>query len=499
MLPIGKTFLSRITYLSEKRQVVAEFSNSSEKISKRYSFFPRMHFPMEGISQGSLKEVLSLYDSRRFKVDFEENRAVIFAATFSDLKKINNLLSDSLGFSSNLIEPERQFLIDRGWSYFDSFTFSADEPQRVSSLDFPDVALGFLSDSLPMTMRDLISSNRQLAREIAGRVSMSRVLRIPLLSSEMHRAAPEVFLENVFFASKMPVPISPEKKQSIPLRVPHKTEIDFSAVTPLLLCRPFSNAGPETVNCACCRPASLNDFNVLADTIVKARFLREGAYFNSASSFWAEQFHVSGRDKDARSRRRAEYNYQFFPVGPFSRNETAEILLADAVELQGQGIAEILGVTGWSWFCSQKESAFSRETNALRETISSLESSLDKEHTSVVASNGLFFSQALEARLDYFYRKIFLETASSILCSVSGVLSDRSSGFFSPKIAVLLEVASFRILKGFEEICSSNGIARVSTGPSKAFVDSSSVTRILKDFSEAYKLNRPFVRLKTRF
>ena len=44
MLPSAKLFLSNVQYLADKRQIVAEFSNTREKVSKRYSFFPKMFF-----------------------------------------------------------------------------------------------------------------------------------------------------------------------------------------------------------------------------------------------------------------------------------------------------------------------------------------------------------------------------------------------------------------------------------------------------------------------
>ena len=96
MLHNTRLFLSRVNYVPEKRQITVEFSKKNQKASKKYSFFPKMHLSLKKIPKEHLIEALGDYDIRKLKMDFKENTVTIFAATFSDLKKVNNLLNNFL-------------------------------------------------------------------------------------------------------------------------------------------------------------------------------------------------------------------------------------------------------------------------------------------------------------------------------------------------------------------------------------------------------------------
>ena len=121
MPPSTPVFLSSVRYCEPKRQVVVEFSGPAHKSSLRYSFFPKMHFPPGSIAQERFFEVVRGCNGQRFKTDFSSNIATVYAATFSDLKRLSNMLAVCFGTYYTLIEPERQFLIEKGWNYFDSF------------------------------------------------------------------------------------------------------------------------------------------------------------------------------------------------------------------------------------------------------------------------------------------------------------------------------------------------------------------------------------------
>ena len=366
MLPSTALFLGRVTYIAQKRQIVAEFSNKSEKYTKRYAFFPKLYFPLRGISQQSFRQALAGHDLKRIKLDFEGETAVIYAATFSGLKKVSNLLGKFFSFHSNLIEPERQFLIEKGWGYFDPFYFESGEPIQTGSFDFPKIPLTFFSMPLDETITDLISQNRPLAEEIVSRVANSRLLKIPLLESEPHICAEEIFLENIFFASKMPLSFGPNARKQGSGFSQKGAELDFSRLVSIVAAQPFNNTGLESIGCKCCAPKTLSEKNVLPSSQVRVRFLKEGMYFNSASPIWAQDYHNTHPHKDARECRRADYFYSFYPVGPFARGEDAPIMLCDALSLQTAGEVEILQEFSPVWFCEKAESMLSMQINSLK-------------------------------------------------------------------------------------------------------------------------------------
>ncbi len=496
MPPEMRMFLSSVSYVPEKRQIVAEFAGKGGKISKRYPFFPKMFFSLGGISHENFLDVLSRHDLRKVKVDFSGGTAVVFAATFSDLKKVNNLLISCFGVYSNLVEPERQFLLERRWSYFDSFSFEDGEPQALQGTEFPDISIGFFSAPLGETISDLLSSNRALAQEIMKRVVYSKMLKIPLLESEQEKGLEDIFLENVFFASGKSVPLG-KAVQARPAKRPFgKAEIDFSRMVSLLCSMPFNNIGPETINCTCCAPSSLSEKNVLPSSLVKARFLREGFYFNSCSPHWAEKFHESHTCKEARDSRKAEYFLGAYPAGPFGRGEEENILLADALLLAEKGEASLVCEAGLMWCCTKNEGALSREIGLLKSMLFSLDSAIESESAGMVASHGLFFSQKARSSPGFFYRSLLKETVSSLLSSLPYALTNPKSRFFDFGICVAFEALNAGILRELEGVMAAENIPARSSGFSRLVVNADSLMGVIKRISLMYSLGRPFIAMK---
>ena len=184
MLPSTRLYLTKVTYSNEKKQITVEFSNTINKASKKYPFFPKAHFSLNGMSNQNFLEILSQHDLRKTKVDFKKESVTVFAACFSDLKKVNNLFKEYVGVFSNLIEPERQFLIEKEWNYFDCFDFSNTQIEKIDDENFPEVTFDFISDSLKQTVNDLLNSNKFLANDFVRKIVLSKILKIPLVGRE---------------------------------------------------------------------------------------------------------------------------------------------------------------------------------------------------------------------------------------------------------------------------------------------------------------------------
>ncbi|HZX19943.1 MAG TPA: hypothetical protein VFF13_02930 [archaeon] len=495
MRPNTQSFLTSVNYIPEKRQVTVEFSNKEGKFSRRYSFFPKMHFSQEKISKENFFAVLPKDCVQKIRVTFNEKNATVFAATFSDLKRINNLLRKCFGVEYNLIEPERQFLIEKGWGYFDCFDVK-DEPILVDSSFFPDVTFDFLSDSLRETINDLLVNNKALARELVYRIVSSRLLKIPLVGREDSRDLDDAFLENIFFESGKPVSLESKQAKTFEKYFFGKSKIDFSKLVMLLSARPFSNLGFESLNCNCCKPVSVDSENVLPSSLVKVKFLRDGFYFDSISKTWAESFHDSHDFNEERSARKREYFSQHFPTGPFFRNKEEFILLGDALGLSRNGFVEILSENDFEWFCVEKESALSKRVNYLKNTLVVLDASLKKESDLVVASKGLFYSQSLDLNPDFFYKKTLEKIVSKIFSSLPISFSNLNSRFFDKKLAVCFESVLGNIFRDFEEVVASSSNSRVSFADSSALLDSSELLSVSRKFAELYSVDRQFLGLK---
>ena len=489
-------YLVSVTYLADKRQIAVEFANKNNKIVRRYQFFPKMFFPLGKLSKNDFLDVISEYDSKRFKLDFQGSVVEVFAATFSDLKKINLLLHKYLGFNVNLVEPERQFLVAHGWSYFQPFIFDS-ELIALNSFEFPDVSLNVFSDSLFSTVSDLLSSNNLLAKDIIDRVVLSRLLRVPLVESESSVAHASIFLENIAFSSGFPVVYSAGKAHAPLFPFSSRSELDFSSVVSVLSASKPNNLGFETMNCSCCVPSSKADSNVLSSSFVKVKFLMDGVYFNSCSSVWANNFHNSMPFKEERSRRKKEYGYSVFPIGPFYRGDFHEVLLADANKLVDCKNAIIISDSSLVWSCTKKQSAFSAGVDFLRGLLVSSDAGISKASSSAVASNGLFFSQVLASNPEYFYLASLKSNALSLLSSFPELLTRSDGAFFNHGLAFSVESINAGVLDNFESLALGSN-SRVNFRSSKVIVDSDSLLSVLNRFFGLYALEKLLIGLKNK-
>lgn len=494
MLPSTRLYLTKVTYSNEKKQITVEFSNTINKASKKYPFFPKAHFSLNGMSNQNFLEILSQHDLRKTKVDFKKESVTVFAACFSDLKKVNNLFKEYVGVFSNLIEPERQFLIEKEWNYFDCFDFSTGQIEKISCENFPEVTFDFISDSLKQTVNDLLNSNKFLANDFVRKIVLSKILKIPLMGRESNDLSENIFLENIFFAGSIPVDI---KKSNSIQKQKHffsKSEVDFSKVVSVVSSMPCNNIGFESINCDCCKPSSMNSKNVLLSSEIKVRFLREGFYFNSVSKTWANEFHVSHAFVEQRKRRKREYFYSFFPTGPFSRGSEKKILLFDALNLREKGLVEFVGEPFLKWYCTSSESMLSKEINSLRKKFIFLNSVIEEQQKSVIASDGLFFSQILDKNADFLYWKLFRKSISLFLGKFSSLLIDSNSRFFNKNLAIIFEVLCAEVLNDFKQN-TKNSVSCSFITDSKLLVDSSCLMVYSKMLENTHGLNKGLLKI----
>ena len=492
-----KVFLSKVAYSAEKRQIIVEFSNTGEKFSRRFSFFPKMFFSLGKISQNSFLELLSTEDLQKLKVSFSDDKATIFGATFNDLKRVNNLLREFFNFECNLIEPERQFLIEKSWSYFDCFELKENNLALITSPNFPNVKFEFFSDSLKETVKDLLKNNKRLASDIVQKIVSSKLLKVPFIENENSKQIEEIFLENIFFESNLPLTIGKPINIAYKKRVKGRTQIDFSKLVSVMASKPFNNIGFETMNCDCCKPTSVDAPNVLPSSLAKVKFLREGIYFNSVSNSWSNEYHKNHSMKDSREQRKREYYFNHYPAGPFFKNQEEKIILADALKLLDQNLVSVSNDYSLEWYCLERESIFSKQINFLTKTLSSLSIAIEKESTLMVATKGLFYSQEMDSDPGFFYRKTLEKNISKLLSNIPNHLMSEDSRFFDKKISIGFETLFGVIFKDFGAVVENTSNARVSFSSSRALIDSHSILSVSKKFAELYNIDKQFLSLKT--
>ncbi len=149
-------WLTAAQYLEEKRAVLVSFSQLGLRRTIRLPFFPFFFVNKKTVGRQLLDEVLSSYDKRKFIVKEEKHAFKVTAATFKDLNCLANLVFTSINFIPVVLPPERLFLLEKGWSYFDCFTFQEEQPLKFGGSALPAVLLPFFSEPVPETVGALI-------------------------------------------------------------------------------------------------------------------------------------------------------------------------------------------------------------------------------------------------------------------------------------------------------------------------------------------------------
>jgi hypothetical protein len=485
-------YLTKVHYIEEKRRILAVFSNCKEKRSKSFSFFPSF-FLGKRIPLKELGSILSNYNPQKFRLREKPRAFQITASTFTDLKCLANLCLEAFGQRPLLVEPERQFLIERGWSYFDPFQFFQEKPVKSNNEAFPETRIDSLPEPLPATIQQLLTQNRQNALDFMRGIALSKVLKLPAESLPQNSLLEmETLFENLFFKNGLAAPAESQgslaKSPGKRLHCPDAIEMDFSELWPLLLTVPFYNLGFDSIDCNCCTPKSAFESNILPHSTARARFLSEGFYFESMVPGYARRFHATNPLGENRMRVMREFYLNYIPVGPFHRGQEAELLLCDALDLCGKGNAGLLDTAQLHWFCLKNESFLSAELRRLNSRIVSLSSQLAAEERAAFRQHNLRAERVLSGNLDFLFKKALHKTMKQMYCAVPMHLLDSKSRFFLKPLAESIEAVQALTLRRFGEVLKEHNGAILAVENAKALIRTEKPLSLAKEFSEREKI-----------
>ncbi len=492
--------LTGIEYAQAKHRITLEFANFGGKKSKSFPFFPSFFFEKK-IPAGELSKLLCNYNPQKFEIIEHENSFEVKASTFFDLKCLANLCLNSFGKRPVLIEPERQFLAANNWSYFDSFDLAGKFPQKIECTDFPNALWNGLA-SLNEVAKELLEHDNESANEFINSIAVSKLLCIhPENSPTEQFVALETFLENLFFShgfdapSSQDVPQRPCRKSPVP---PNSIEMDFSMLWPTLFTKPFYNLGFESIDCSCCSPNSLFDRNVLPHSTVNARVLSEGFYFESLIPGFEQQFHEQALHKESRERLKKEFYLNYFPVGPFARNQEVELLLCDALNQASGGKAELVSTTQLHWFCLRRESFLSKALCALNEQIAFLSAKISSVEKDALQEHGLASQEALLKDSSFVFRKALCRAMLSIYRALPGHLTNQHSKFFSKQVADSIVAVQASALNRFSKLVMERNGRIMCKNHETAFIRAKNPMSIAEEFSRRERVPAVVSRVKTR-
>ena len=337
-MPLNTAFLEKVTYPEDSGKITVSFSNQ-EKIRREFEFLPEIRMPQNRAIDALAREIVSPQTGLVLKR--ESGRCRILSKSVSALKKAHSLFSLSLNASIPFIEPERQFLLSKNWSYFEEFAFHGEQIKKTET-EFSPLGFG----------------------ETAKKAFLSRMLFLPPGSlPETPRQTSEAMLENAAFKSFQL--IYPEKKPRNYSKWIFRGFFELNFSRALLALIPKSNLGFETMDCDCCKPESALEESALPNSLVETEFLEPGYYFDSVMPSFAEKFHSQKPGAAAREKRKREFCLEHHPVGPFYPGQKETIPLADAKKLESENAAKIVRAKELHWACRKRESFLAGEVTRL--------------------------------------------------------------------------------------------------------------------------------------
>ncbi|MBN2127462.1 MAG: hypothetical protein JW703_03675 [Candidatus Diapherotrites archaeon] len=479
-----RAFLVKVLYSEEKKEIACQFHNGCSGKIYREQFFPYAFIPLTLKTKAF--ELISNKFKKQISLNEEKNSLKITAVNFSALKNFSALFGID---SVLLIEPERQFLISKKWSYFDEFIFMNKFPEKISSVSFPEIML----DSVPLNslLREMLSSSPKSARELLHRISLSKILKIsPSIVSTEKFIACEVFLQNSFFENSFSFPeriesdFLPVKREKIDVIKNNLCEMNFNQLWSSLFLKEFHNLGFDSINCNCCKPSSLNNSNLLPNSLIEVEFLSDGLMFSSFNPSFASSFHKSNPLMHARKKHQAEWGLEFPPLGPFMREERALIPLPDALNLlKEKKVKIIFDSSKLIWNCTKKNSFISSSFAELISLLNESEKLISSFNKKFIDSFALNYEKELSVSPEFAFLNFLQFSIDSLLEGIPFHLMSPFSRFYSGVLAESIDSLQNLILNEFKENLASNGARILFCSPEKALVQAKFPLSILRDFS----------------
>jgi len=452
-------WLSSAKYLEEKKAILVEFSSGNQKRTASIAFFPSFLVSKKAISKEDLKNEISLLGNQKFTLAETETCFRVVSTNFSFLEKLANNIFASNNAIPVMPSPERQFLMEKNWGFFSAFNFSESEEIPEKNFSLPNIKTDFFSEPLPKTISELAKIDSEEANSILALVALSKILCLPL--EKIPSAGflqQEIFLENIFFKNNF----APEQLSKHDMHEIHLSqaasffrgtpEFDLAPLIPSLLTDAVYNLGPDSINCSCCEPKTLDAKNLLPSTLVEVEFLKDAFYFESGNSCFSNAFHESNSLKENRLQRKKEFFLKQFPIGPFSRNQASQIPLPDAAVLEQDSSAKILGFKERHWHCMKQESLVSKTIKAIMEETAEANSFIEKTQRECFAGNGIMGFSEMEKNFSLRFALEYKKSLEFFLLNLPAHFCNRESRFYNPVFSSAVEAVYSNAIIAFNSI-----------------------------------------------
>lgn len=454
-MPLNTAFLSKLSYRDGKGKIAALFESNNDLVECLFEFVPEIRLPLNNAVSALVREIVSPHASSELFFSEGEGALSIRSRSFSSLRKAHALLSISLRARIPLIEPERQFLLQRNWSYFDEFSVRKHNIEKKNSLGLSLKSIDFHSG---IPLKKIFFSNLLSVKPES----------LPLRELEMG----QILLENAAFKSSCLVPL--EKNSLKRTHFNGKAfndfiELDFSrAVLEKIV---ESNLGFESLNCDCCKPQSISSDNVLSNSLVGVEFKENGYYFESLFQSFSQQFHESNPNRKARIDRKREFYLENYPVGPFYSGQRALVPLADAIKLEQDNIVSITSEKNeLKWCCRKRKSFLASEISRLLSLERVLKEKIELLEKKELRENGL---NAFNPSFTHSEKNAligFAEVCSELTSSIFSSLLWSKSSFYQKTIFEAIEGFKSQMLSNYNKVLEQRHFEPIYSSAGRAFI-----------------------------
>jgi len=419
-----------VTYENEKNRILLYFSEdpSSQKYDFVYKEKFNPYFYID-LPQELLTKLLL-----EFKGDIKIEKQIsnvikIAAKNFEILQKCSKIISISTNKNIILLEPERQYLLNNQWSYFDQFCVTHENKiKKINNTNEIHFVIKKITDNL------IDSEKLKISTTLTKKLIISNLLNIKPSSEIPNDQILNQLFENYFY--KKGIVLKNHPIISIPkIKNIQKNSysLDFSTLLAHYLKKEHYNVGYETINCSCCKPIKIYDTNTLSNSLVEVMFLKNGIYFISNDKGFAKEYHNLDSRKENRLIYMCENKIKDLPCGPFFEQEKILIPLNDAIPLIESNDARFTNENNkLNWYCKNQESFIS-------EIISKIINRLKIIEESISISNYMNYSKKISSKLEYNFSYTLYMTEyailSDLLKEIPSFMAHTNTKFYDPLVS----------------------------------------------------------------
>ena len=426
---MNKLYLIDNIYEEEKNRIILYFSKNPLTKKKDFTYIEKFNpYFIIDISKEICENLLSDF-KKNIKIEKEDNKCIIIAKNHTILQKCSKILSISTNKNIILIEPQRQFLIKKNWSYFDMFTVvSKNKIKKINNENKINLAIKEYIKNLDFNEQKL------LIPIVAKRLILSNILKTKPYENIRNEQILNILFENNFFEKKLVLKNLSKiehKKEYIPNK---KTiDLDFSNIWAYLLQKEFNNISYETINCSCCKPKNIFETNTLSTSLVEVNFLKNGYYFISQNKSFSNKYHKENSKKENRLEFLKINKIKQIPTGPFFENQKEKIPLIDAISLIEQEDIELINQNNEiNWYCKKNESFVSKIIHQITNRLKNIEFSINLSNS---ANNTKTLGNGLESNPNFILYLTEYKLLNDLLEEIPKFMIHKESKFYEPIVS----------------------------------------------------------------